>query len=451
MIILKDNGNCQLDKVEISNEFLDQIANKTLEDFQKDGLFIFPADLSDSDDLEGSQKVLETAGNELKTSNVMGILKRGEEELFIQSRFDNENNFFFFYMLEKVLHFNVTDFMMSARKQTYLNFLIFLFPYYLNRALIKGIYKEYQHFHYNDANIRGRIDVSRFIEKDIPFTGKIAYDTRERSSENKVIHLVRYTINLLKKKGYDKLWLSNKTSRKNVQAIIQNSQNYQKKSLSQTLLTNIKKPLRHAYYHEYRDLQRLCIAILRQETVMPHQQNQKEVSGFLIDGAWLWEEYLATLLVEDFKHPRNKSKSGGYSLFESGNGKIYPDFLSLTDCPIVADAKYKPIENINGSDYLQLVAYMYRFNAKRGFYLFPATDSESQRKTFKLMEGKKNPRKVEVLVEKQGLLIPKTSSSYDDFVNQIQKSEKDFQGKIRNLTKGSELHDRKLNPSSSQS
>ena len=89
MIQLKDNSKKQRNEVEISDDFLNQIANKTLENFQKEGLFIFPADLSESNDLESSQKILETIGNELQTGNVMGILKRGEEELFIQSRFDD--------------------------------------------------------------------------------------------------------------------------------------------------------------------------------------------------------------------------------------------------------------------------------------------------------------------------------------------------------------------------
>ncbi|WP_367005872.1 3-isopropylmalate dehydrogenase [Streptococcus sp. ZY19097] len=426
MIQLKDNGKKQRKEVKISDDFLNQIANKTLENFQKEGLFIFPADLSESNDLESSQKILETIGNELQTGNVMGILKRGEEELFIQSRFDDENNFFFFYMLEKVLHFNVTDFMMSARKHNYLNFLVFLFPYYLNKALTKGIYKEYRHFHYNDANIRGRIDVNRFLKEDLPFIGKIAYDTRERSSENAVIHLVRYTIDFLKKKGYDKLWLSDKTSRENVDVIVQNSQNYQKKSLSQILLTNIKKPLRHAYYHEYRDLQRLCIAILRRETVMPYQQNQQEVSGFLIDGAWLWEEYLATLLPE-FEHPQNKAGKGGISVFQKGNGrKVYPDFYNRHSS-IVLDAKYKRLETtekgIARGDLFQLISYSYILETRIGGLLFPSNEKGVDNHIGKL-NGYGG------MLKKWSLLLPQTSSNYNDFVNQIQKSEKVFQEKI---------------------
>ena len=42
--------------------------------------------------------------------------------------------------------------------------------------------------------------------------------------------------------------------------------------------------------------------------------------GILFDGAWLWEEYLATVLKKKgFEHPRNKGKNagGGFSPFEN--------------------------------------------------------------------------------------------------------------------------------------
>lgn len=38
---------------------------------------------------------------------------------------------------------------------------------------------------------------------------------------------------------------------------------------------------------------------------------------------------------------------------------------------VIAGAKYKPIDNIYSKDYLQLLAYMFRFDAKTGYYLYP--------------------------------------------------------------------------------
>ena len=43
---------------------------------------------------------------------------------------------------------------------------------------------------------------------------------------------------------------------------------------------------------------------------------------------------------------------------------------------MIADAKYKPIDNIGNKDYLQVLAYMFRFDAKKGFYFYPEMGEE---------------------------------------------------------------------------
>lgn len=96
----------------------------------------------------------------------------------------------------------------------------------------------------------------------------------------------------------------------------------------------------------------LCLLILR------HQKHQigsgsKQIYGILFDGAWLWEEYVNSLIEDIFYHPLNKGGKGAQRLFEGNTGLIYPDFISRdNEARIIADAKYKPIENIGNRDYL---------------------------------------------------------------------------------------------------
>lgn len=62
----------------------------------------------------------------------------------------------------------------------------------------------------------------------------------------------------------------------------------------------------------------------------------------------------------------NKGRRGAQRLFGGNVGLLYPDFISRDkDARIIADAKYKPIDNIGNKDYLQVLAYMFRFDAKR--------------------------------------------------------------------------------------
>ena len=49
----------------------------------------------------------------------------------------------------------------------------------------------------------------------------------------------------------------------------------------------------------------------------------------------------------------NKGGKGAQRLFERNIGLIYPDFISRdNESRIIADAKYKPIDNIGNRDYL---------------------------------------------------------------------------------------------------
>ena len=106
----------------------------------------------------------------------------------------------------------------------------------------------------------------------------------------------------------------------------------------------------HPYYTEYRPLQLLCLQILRMEEVK-YGEDDNEIHGLLFDGAWLWEEYINTLLEEfDFIHAENRLHKKGIWLFEDidEEGKMdrsgwrYPDFYKDN---IVLDAKYKRLEN----------------------------------------------------------------------------------------------------------
>ena len=84
------------------------------------------------------------------------------------------------------------------------------------------------------------------------------------------------------------------------------------------------KPIIHPYYTAYKPLQNLCLSILRHKKI-GYGNSKNKAYGILFDGAWLWEEYLATILVPaGFKHPRNKAADGAIKVYD-GNPR-YPDF-----------------------------------------------------------------------------------------------------------------------------
>ena len=144
------------------------------------------------------------------SGNLMGFLGCGNVRLIIESRFSEKDDFFFQYLLEKVMAFpNLVDLETDVDQDNRLfNFLLFLFPHYLKSAMRKGLYKEYISRRYNDGNVKGTIDIARQIRLNTPFTGNVAYTQREFSYDNALMELVRHTIEFIKHKPYGNKVLS---------------------------------------------------------------------------------------------------------------------------------------------------------------------------------------------------------------------------------------------------
>ena len=418
----------EADYPQLSEKLLD----RTLENFSKaDNILIFPHDLLESTDLEKDGKVLETVSGQIKTQNIIGFLGYENERLTIHSRFANgDDDYFLHYMLQKVLQLNLTSLDIGlSQEDSWYQFLIYLFPKYLQAALRKGLYKEYQRFFYNDSHVKGTIEVARHIKKNVPFTGKITYSTREFSFDNALMQLIRHTIAFIQHTVPNgrALLSSSASVRENTAEIVRVTPSYKFSDRAKIIHLNQIHPIRHTYYHEYGKLQQLCLMILHQ-TKHGLNQSQQKIHGLLFDVAWLWEGYLATLLGEDFEHPQNKVSKGGISVFQSGNGrKVYPDFYSRP-LGVVLDAKYKKLETtekgIAREDLFQLITYSYISKAQLAGLIFPSTGKEIDN-DIGTLEGYGG------ILKKWSLLIPQTSSSYDDFVKQIQESEKIFQETIQ--------------------
>ena len=400
------------------------LLDRTLDNLsQEDSIFIFPNDLKNSPDLDKEQKILETVNQKIKTGNVIGFLGCGQERLTISSRFSSKSDdYFLHYLLQKVLNINLTSLDVGlSREERLYQLLIYLFPKYLEAAMRKGLYKEYQRFSHNDSHIKGVIDVVNHLKKNLPFTGNIAYTTREFTYDNPIMQLIRHTIEYIKIQktlGRGIIY----TNRENITEIIRVTPSYKQADRAKIIRLNQTKPLRHAYFREYRKLQELCLMILNREEHGLGYQEQK-IHGILFDVAWLWEEYVHTLLPKGFLHPRNKEKKGGILVFSDGKRKVYPDFYDR-ERKIVLDAKYKKLEfiekGINREDLFQLISYSYILEAEKAGLVFPSEDKVVDNEIGKLAG-------YGALLKKWSIQISRESSSYSEFCEMLGKSENIFQ------------------------
>ena len=429
---LTDNQQA-LNKEEFITEYpkISQVLlDRTLDNLsQEDSIFIFPNDLKNSPDLDKDQKILETVNQKIKTGNVIGFLGCGQERLTISSRFSSKSDdYFLHYLLQKVLNINLTslDVALSREDKLY-QLLMYLFPKYLQAALRKGLYKEYQSFSHNDSHVKGVIDVGNHLKKNLPFTGNISYTTREFTYDNPLMQLIRHTIEYMKnQKSIGRRVLDNlSTSREHVSEIIRVTPSYKLANRAKIIRSNQTKPLRHAYFREYRKLQELCLMILNREKHGLGYQEQK-IHGILFDVAWLWEEYVHTLLPKEFIHPRNKDKTDGISVFSNRERKVYPDFYDR-ERKIVLDAKYKKLEltekGINREDLFQLISYTYILEAEQAELVFPSKEKIVDNEIGKLAG-------YGALMKKWSIQIPQKASSYNEFCEMMENSEEIFKRNI---------------------
>ncbi|MBS0957485.1 hypothetical protein JK162_03090 [Leuconostoc pseudomesenteroides] len=426
MVQLSDNSDVTEYQ---ANPIIQELLNRDLNELEQENFISLPPIIAASHDLDGKNYIFKSQIGRVWTGNIVGLLKKGGDEIQIQSRFYDHatgSDYFIKYMLQQVLNLNlIRDKVNVDSKASYYDLLPYLFPMYLNMAMQKGLYKEYVKHRYNDANIKGTINVARHIKMNTPFMGKVSYDTREFSYDNKITQLIRHTIEKLKI-DYNIEFPVDDGTKENVQSIVQATQTYFRLNRSDIVEKNIFSPVHHGYFSDYYQLQQLCIQILNEDKIGFGREDD-EVHGIIIDVAWLWEEYLNKLLKLDFIHSENKNSRSGVRLYSSG-GLVYPDFYSK-DQKVVLDAKYKELDDgfIRREDRYQIISYLHVLKSDMAGIAYPS--KVSGRFDSKYLNGFGG------MLFKLSLCIPQQVENYSDFEKLINENERAFIDEINSELK----------------
>lgn len=429
MISIQDNNYqgkvCSLhdvaDLLSIGNKSIRQLCD------ENEHLLVFPLSIDDTDDRIGDSTIVDIYAEDenfvrIKSGNIMGFVGCKNQQMKIYSRFDNqEHDYFLHYMLQKVFSYNIFNLNFTSSEDNVFEFLVYMFPAMLKKAMRQGVYKEYRRFRHNNANVRGTIDISRHIRENIPFRGTVAYNTREFCFDNSITELIRHTIEYIKTiPSGDIILSSDKTVEDCIKKIVSYTPSYIHTERIKIIQDNLL-PCNHPFYTEYPTLQKLCVQILRQEEIK-YGTDDDRIYGILFDGAWLWEEYLNTLLCKKgFIHPENKLGTGAIYLFEHG-GQRFPDFWKKD---IVLDAKYKRLAvngnslDISRDDVHQIMAYMYRLKANKGGIICPYKGEKN-----KIISQNMHKDSYLGSLSLYALAIPKNCSSYEDFTKRIVENER---------------------------
>ncbi len=331
-------------------------------------------------------------GSQWFTGNFVGVLSLGNDCCIeIYSRFEHDKHdkqdkhdkhkfAFINHMLNKIYDLNDLFLTQGGNNKTELNFECLLklrFLSKLKNAYREGEYKSYEKVHKNDTSPRGTIDIARHIKLNLcPENYKVAYSYNEYTSKNSYIYLVRLCYEMLFQNG-------KKPKGNEVDDLLFKSQDYWSYDKRQIIHKNENKPITSPLFKCHRDLQKFCLDMLRHKKMTLDSFGTEDGKyGVLIDCAWLWEEYVATLLKDYFIHKTMSSKEKD-CLFADEMGKpfqrIIPDYVGKNYLPVIADAKYMNLygkrdlkDEQRNSVYYKTVMYMLRYQAKLGMIFYPS-------------------------------------------------------------------------------
>ncbi|MEI8289867.1 MAG: hypothetical protein WCH99_10365 [Verrucomicrobiota bacterium] len=424
---------------EQAKELLSKYAGKSLNEWVKFGVVVSPDNLHGQKELDDGSADLafftlasnhEGTKTWINTSNCMGVVKLRNHngnsvQIEIGSRFDNsQKQFFLTYLLSKVFGGSMIEDVDLGTDSIWDMLLAFVFRRRLLEASAVGLFKQYQTFHHNDARIRGRIDVTEHLRRNIPFCGKVAYSTHEITFNNPTNHLIRYALAKASRK-WGRLMTGDGLMdvRHDLE---QNTPTWQPGDVANCIRRKENRtPIKHPFFHAvYEPLRQVSLAILRDEGASLYQQHQ-EAEGVIFDGSWLWEEYLWTLLKPlDFKHPENKKGEGGWQT-EPGV-TFYPDFFHEQK-RVVLDAKYRRDfvnQEVRQDEAKQVFAYMFLLDAVGGGLIKPEGNQKRQPIT--------RQRRITGAAHWHNFVLkPSDKLTAKDYLDEMHAQEEAFQNNIR--------------------
>lgn len=304
----------------------------------------------------------------VQTGNYIGKFNYNGIDIEINSRFSD-------VFLKRMLNFAndvYLDDVDVAGENTKENFdiskfiLYYLFVQKLEKAFLLGLPKTYTTIKHHDINLKGNVDINRFIKNDIPFKGKISSKSREQIEVQEIIDILHKAVSIIEKP-------KSKFSTKNISHIkIHLKQQRSNKFVSNQTFDKAlnHKALNNPIFAPYKEILKLATYIIDQDNLEEKKDGNIKTYEFLVNIASLFELYLVKLLKLHFDDweiiPKDETKVYGNMFYSR---KIVPDIVMKKDNKIlVFDAKYKRMKfrgsnendmgDVDRCDFFQIHTYM---------------------------------------------------------------------------------------------
>jgi len=404
--------------------------NITLQNYLSKGNFLLSFSKKDIEDelIFSIQKV----GDKYKvqTGNFVGKFNFDGIDIEINSRFNEK-------FLKRMLNFADDIFLDDvdvsgeiSKNIDISKFIIYyLFIQKLEKAFLLGLPKAYQTKKYHEIELKGKIDIKKFIKKDLPFKGKISSYKREQTQIQEIVDVLYKAIKIIKK---------DKFSTKNISNIVSYlKQNRSKNFVSSNTIKKAlnSKALNNPIYTPYKDVLNYAKMIIENFNIENKDSNINS-KGFIVNIAELFEIYIRKLLSIKFRDWNISSPE--IEVFENNffKRKIIPDIVMQKDNKIlVFDVKYKRMNmrgknqydlgDVDRCDFFQINTYMsyyqnQEFELIAGGLLYPL-EIEKYEKEKCFSNNWFGNNRVKFLISGIELEENKKENKEEKFLNEIEK------------------------------
>lgn len=351
--------------------------------------------LSDSDTIISIKTSQEANTNPIvQTGNFVGRFFWDGLEFNIRSRFPD-------VFLKRMLNFAndvyLDDVDISGKMSDKNDFdvskfiLFYLFVQSLDKAYLLGLPKHYVNVSHHDLTLKGKIDLNRYINKDIPFLGRISTTSREQQEEQAIIDVLYASISIIESCN-----ILNTDHIAHVKRQLR--ENRTKMPVSKVTVDKAlsSKSLNNPIFSEYRKVLEYAKIILQNDQLEESKTNDKKYYGFVIDVAELFEIYISKLLKKEFKDWMIDSPVITTYQDQFFKRRIIPDIVMKRGKDVIVfDTKYKRMRmigseystsmgDVDRSDFFQINTYMSYFsnqglNVILGGLLYPMEEFNQTR------------------------------------------------------------------------
>lgn len=281
----------------------------------------------------------------VQAGNFIGSFIHNGIDIEINSRFSNK-------FLERMLNFAndiyVDDVSLGksidAKKNLSRIVIYYLFIQALERAFLLGLPKEYKDKSYHEAKVMGKVDMAKFIKKDVPFAGKISSTNRERQEIGDIVLVLHKALKIVQKESKELI-------KQVINTLSYLNEIREPRFVTPNVVHNAlnSKALHNPIYTPYKKVLEYASLIIENEDAGT-KSNGKQNLGFLVDVAELFEIYMRKLLQKEFKGWSVNSPKIELYKDKFFARKIIPDIvMSSGDKVLVFDTKYKRM-NMRGKD-----------------------------------------------------------------------------------------------------